>query len=242
MQRICMMFDIYYDAALFNKCYDDDDTIVGNYMRQLNLGQYRGRTFDTSIEEGLFFTGEKSKTVAPLVEVLTEEDSEPIDPRLIAQWGAGLSKTDYEILDSHYKYLKSANPNCDSNQEIFITDLCYTKMQQMRAVRENRTSDYNTMTESYRKTFMQAGLKTTQDMSASNEDCWGVWQERIAQYTPEEYYRNKKLYRDFDGIGDYFERFVLRPLRNLMHGTQDRDPEYCVKDADENDIEYTDSE
>ena len=240
MQRVCMMFDIYFNAALFNKCYnsDDDDTVIGNYMKQLNLGQHRGKTFDTTIEEGFFFKGSRNNIELSRV----EDGDDPVDPQIVDRWGAGLTRSDYDTLEKHYKYLKAANPNCDSNQEIFITDLCYTKMQQMRAVRDNRTGDYNTMTESYRKTFMQAGLKTIQDMSANNEDCWGIWQERIAQYTPEEYYRNKKLYRDFDGIGDYFERFVLRPLRNLMYGTQDRDPEYCVTDDDDNDVEYSETD
>ena len=241
MQRLCMMFDIYFDAALFDACKGDDEGVIfGNYMRKTNLGQYKGRTFDTTIEEGFFFTGEKAS-----IDMAKKDDSEesPIDPRLIEKWGEGLLPLDYSILEDHYKYLKSANPNCDSNQEIFIIDLCYTKMQQMRAVRGNCVDDFNKLTESYRRTFTQAGLKTVQDTSANSEDCWGVWQERIAQYTPEEYYKNKKLYKDFDGIGDYFQRFVMRPLQNLMHGTQDRDPEFCVKDdGDEHDDEFTDSE
>ena len=45
-----------------------------------------------------------------------------------------------------------------------------------------------------------------------------------------EYYKDKSLYKDFDGLGDYFERFVKRPLRNLMTGSTDRDFEYCVKE------------
>lgn len=238
MQRICMLFDIYFNSAVFHKCNQSEDVVLGNYMKQLNLGQHKGKTFDATIKEGFFFKGTKGNVELGAL----DDGDDPVDPHIVDKWGAGLTRSDYDALERHYRYLKTANPNCDSNQEIFINDLCYTKMQQMRAVRENRTGDYNTMTESYRKTFMQAGLKTIQDMSTNNEDCWGIWQERIAQYTPEEYYKNKKLYRDFDGIGEYFERFVLRPLRNLMHGYQDRDPEYCVLDADEHDIEYTEAE
>ena len=113
----------------------------------------------------------------------------------------------------------------------------------MRAVRESRVDDYNKLTESYRKTFTQAGLKTVQENTVNDDDCWGVWQARIAKYTPEEYYKNKKLYKDFDGLQDYIERFVLRPLRNLMFGTQDRDKEYYVHEESEDvDDSYADSE
>ena len=38
----------------------------------------------------------------------------------------------------------------------------------------------------------------------------------------------KTLYKDFDGIGDYFKRYVLRPLRNLQLGTTERDKEFIA--------------
>lgn len=237
MQRICMMCDIYFDAALFDKCYDNDDTIVGNYLKRINLDQYKGRTFDTTLSENDGYFVDENAGVNPDKE---EESETKIEPYLTEKWGSGLAKMDYDMLENHYRQIKSSNPKCDNNQEIFILDLCYTKMQQMKAIRENRVDDYNKMTESYRKTFSQAGLKTVQDLSSNNEDCWGVWQARIAQYTPEEYYKNKKLYKDFDGLGDYMERFILRPLRNLMCGTQDRDHEFCVRDeAEENEDVYS---
>ncbi len=56
----------------------------------------------------------------------------------------------------------------------------------------------------------------------------------ISQYTPEEYYSDKKLYKDFDGLGSYISRFITRPIKNLMLGGNERDDEYCVKDGDEN--------
>ena len=35
MQRLCMMFDIYFDAALFDACKGDDEGVIfGNYMRK----------------------------------------------------------------------------------------------------------------------------------------------------------------------------------------------------------------
>ena len=106
-------------------------------------------------------------------------------------------------------------------------------MQQTRAMMAGRTDDYIKLTESYRKTFAQAGLKTTPDVAESNNESWGTWISMISKYTPEEYYKDKKLYKDFDGIGEYFKRFVLRPLKNLQLGTTDRDKEFFVSDEEE---------
>lgn len=226
IQRICMAFDLYYSQSIFDSCKNDNENvIVGNYIKRLNMVQYKGKTFDTTLGEGFVFSGEK------LTKTTQKSDNEPqIKPEDIDTWGGGLSATDYDILNSHYKFLKDANPQCDSNAEIFITDLCYTKMQQMKAVREGRVDDYNKLTESYRKSFQTAGLKTVREANADEDFTIGVNAETIEKYTPAEYYKNKKLYQDYDDLGEYLDRFLLRPLRNLMHGTKDRDYEFFVKD------------
>ena len=220
MQRICMAFDIYYDRRIVD--YSKSDPSINTYMRRTNLAQYKGRTFDTSIEEGFVIAdGMSSQSTGGKL----------ASQKAIEKWGDGLSPIDYEELDKHYKYLKSANPNCDSNQEIFINELCYTKMQQLRAVRSGDVDTYNKMTDSYRKTFQQAGLKTVRETTSAEEFTVSVNAETIEKYTPAEFYKNQELYKDFDGIGDYMNRNVLRPLRNLMFGTKDKDPEYHVKDT-----------
>lgn len=247
MQRMCMTFDIYFNEVAFDSCDTDDSTILGNYFRKLNLSQHKGKTFEDSIKEGFDLSGDR-KPVKETQEVVNvdnddeeNENADMIDPADIEKWGAGLEPTDYTILNSHYRLLSSSNPQCDGNAEIFIIDLCYTKMQQMKAVRESRVDDYKKLTESYIKSFTQAGLKTVKDTNAMEDFTIGVNAETIEKYTPAEYYKNRSLYKDHDNIGDYIERFLLRPLRNLMRGTKDRDAEFFVKDEEENDG-FTDDE
>ena len=247
MQRMCMTFDIYFNEVAFDSCDTDDSTVLGNYFRKLNLSQHKGKTFEDSIKEGFDLSGDR-KPVKETPEVVNvdnddeeNENADMIDPADIEKWGAGLEPTDYTILNSHYRLLSSSNPQCDGNAEIFIIDLCYTKMQQMKAVRESRVDDYKKLTESYIKSFTQAGLKTVKDTNAMEDFTIGVNAETIEKYTPAEYYKNRSLYKDHDNIGDYIERFLLRPLRNLMRGTKDRDAEFFVKDEEENDG-FTDDE
>lgn len=244
MKRICMAFDLYYNDSIFDSSNDGTDAIIGSYIRRLNMVQYKGKTFDTTLDDGFSFNDsepEKQVEKCEKQEEPEEQEVNDIDHKDIQKWGFGFDSTDYGILNSHYEYLKTANPNCDSNQEIFVTDLCYTKMQQMKAVREGRVDDYNKLTESYRKSFQQAGLKTVRDASINEEFTIGVNAETIEKYTPAEYYKNKELYKDFDNIGNYIERFLLRPLKNLMHGTKDRDYEFYVKDESDADEYEEDS-
>lgn len=239
MQRICMAFDLFYDDSIFDICNDKTEAFIGNYIKRLNMVQYKGKTFDVTLDKGFEFNNLGKKTIPKSNE--NNEKVVEIDPRDIEKWGAGLEPIDYTILNNHYCLLSNANPQCDGNAEIFIIDLCYTKMQQMKAVRESRVDDYKKLTESYIKSFTQAGLKTVKDSNEIEDFTIGVNAETIEKYTPVEYYKNKSLYKDHDNIGDYITRFLLRPLRNLMQGTKDRDVEFFVKDEEEND-EFTDDE
>lgn len=238
IQRICMAFDLYYSEDLFDKCNSDSNTTLGTYIRCLNMKQYseKRKTFDTTLQEGFTFKDETKKKEKKNNNFVEEP---VVDPKDTERWGGGLQYVDYSNLNRHHKFLKQANPNCDSNQEIFIDDLCYIKMQMMKAIREDRPDDYSRLSEQYRKSFEKAGLKTTRDTTETESFTVGVNIETIEKYTPVEYYKNKSLYKDHDNIGDYMERFCLRPLRNLMHGTTDRDYEFYVKD--EEDVnEFTD--
>ena len=131
IQRMCMSFDIYFDEDLFDSCDVNDDTVIGNYFRKLNMSQYRGRTFENSLENGILnLSGDRKRVKGKRVAVVDEYDNVQeetedikINPKDVEKWGIGLEPEDYNALTSHYKYLKAANPDCDSNQEIFINDL-----------------------------------------------------------------------------------------------------------------------
>ena len=105
-------------------------------------------------------------------------------------------------------------------------------MLKIHALQSGDSKEYASLVEQYSKTFKQAGLRTIEEKIIVMMKCLGVTLAAISQYTPEEYYKDKTLYKDFDNIGDYFDRFVKRPLKNLMFGTNERDKEYHVEEDD----------
>ena len=237
---MCMAFDIYFNEKTFDSCDVDDETVIGNYFRKLNMSQWKGRTFENSISEGTFsLSGDRKKVKGKRVAYVDEydnvqdEEDEPIDPKDIEKWGIGYEKREYQIMNAHYKYLKNSNPNCDSNQEIFIDTLCEIYMQQKNAMRDKDMKAYKDLSELYIKYFKEAGLKTVKDVSESKDFVAGVSIATIEKYTPAEFYKDKKLYKDFDGIGGIIKRFFTRPLKNLQFGTNEPDPEYSIEDGDE---------
>ena len=229
IRRICEKYDIYYNVSLLNASRKITKTRsrIHNYISKSNLTQYRDKTYDTTLDE------ERNNVIASREDFDEKKSSGDITTTKAAidRWGVGIfSEEDYSILEEHYKMLKKANPNCDSNQEIFVKSLCHLNLLMMKSLKENNLDGYAKANEQYGKTFTKAGLKTVQETDKNADDCWGIFMEQISQYTPEEYYKNQTLYKDFDGIGKEFTRFVLRPLKNLLMKTSERDPEYNVED------------
>ena len=136
-------------------------------------------------------------------------------------------------MNRHYALLKAANPRADGNQENYIMDCCRIKMHQLKASREGDMDVFQKMTELYTKNYKNGNLKSAGDSAIAEDFVYGVTVEQIEQFTPAEYYKGKELYRDFDNIGDYFQRMVVRPIKNILFGTKDKDPEFYVKDEDD---------
>ena len=103
----------------------------------------------------------------------------------------------------------------------------------IRALNKGDSKEYSSLVEQYSKTFKQAGLRTIEEKDSSNDEVFGVTLATISQYTPEEFYKDKKLYSDWDEIGEYFDRHVCRPMQNIMTGSDIRDKEFFVPEDED---------
>lgn len=228
IEHFCMQFDIIFHVdALSSSRKSSTLSRISSYLSKRNLGQTAriGATYVDGIKYEYVNRANLKK------ENNSNKKSKP-DDLLVQKWGAGFSDEDYYTLESHYKTLKDNNPNCDNNQEIFIKNLCNLHMLSVRALKTGDVDKYTKLVDQYSKTFKTTGLKTIEEKDDSNNASLGVTLATISKYTPEEFYKDKNKYKDFDNIGEYVERFMTRPLRNLQYGSVDRDEEYFVPEDD----------
>ena len=78
--------------------------------------------------------------------------------------------------------------------------------------------------------LLNSGNLTPRTMNATNETestkTFGVWLRDIEKTRPCEYFEDKKIYEDYDHIKEYIDRFLFRPLKNLITGSRDFDKEF----------------
>lgn len=219
LHRICVHFDYYYSPELAREVIKQNNnsfSILENYIQECNSSEIKHQTYDTYLSESKY-----EDVVSDNLVKGGETSAE--------RWGSGIyNKNEIQLLEEHYQMLKRNNPNIDGNQEVFIKDLCLLNLQKLKSTKQGDTKGILDFTKAYRETFKQSQLQLTTE-TGTNDDTLGVTLEVISKYTPEEYYKDKELYKDFDNIGEYCMRHVFRPLKNLFFGTRDKDPEYQVK-------------
>lgn len=233
IRHFCQQFDIIFheDALTASRQISSDRSRISHYQAKKNLGQ-TARIGSTYIDGIKYDYQTKLGNVIESREQAKSETS-TISASAVDRWGIGFTEADYKNLDEHYRMLKKNNPNADNNQEIFIKDLCNINMLKIHALQRGDSKEYATLVEQYAKTFKQAGLRTVEEKDASNDETFCMTLGFISDYTPEEFYQDKELYSDWDNIGEYMERHILRPMINLETGSDIRDTEYFVPEVDD---------
>lgn len=221
LYECCKMLDIYYEKGLYesaiSQCENSTSSnIISVYFQKINsLPQYRGKTFNDSAN----------------FDKQAEKVSIDGSAGIIRRWGNSYSKDDYEWLEDTYEeWCNKYKSDTMSEQKTFKL-LTAKELEIMKA--RDKGSNTDKLEETYLK-LMSAGNVTPRDSNASmdeeNTKGLGIWVKDIEKYKPAEYFQDKKLYKDYDSLVDYLNRFVFRPMKNFLMKTKEYDKEFSVED------------
>lgn len=225
IRRICSKYDIYYSISLLNASRKISKycSRIHTYISKANLIQYKGKTYDTTLDE------ERKDGVINTVNDLEEITDYKITSKTFKFWGAGYDVSIYPTLQGYYdELLKLCEGKPDVKKQKMMKNLCLLEYQMSVNIQNGK--DIGTLSNSYKAMFEAAELKNN-DVDTSN-DAFGTWIMDIEKYAPAEYYKDKNKYHDFFGIVEYIERFMFRPLKNLIFGTKDKEKEYWINEEE----------
>lgn len=230
-------------CATINTCFDEtawtnakksppNKSRVSAYFSKLNLAQTKGASYADTI---LLRRSNKVENATSVQQVKDNPKIEvPIET--IRLFGLGFSEQDYEVLKFEYDdwVSKYGEPE-DKRQDELYKSICYLKLQLQKSV-QNGDAGIGALAKTY-KEYINAATTELEDRKQKKEDSvkldpLGVWISDIEKYTPAEYYKDKDLYRDADGIGGYASRFIFRPLKNLLTGSKELDKEFNLSKED----------
>ncbi len=222
-KNILRIYDVPFLKKIFESAVADEKETVGVYMKNIYLN-YKGCTWNNSDDLGID------------ADSINQDNQEEfkVTKDILKRWGYGFTPNEYQWLEEDFaEWCLNHESEKMSMQRLFQM-ICIKELEIRNTRQQGKATD---KLEKSLMELMNNSNLTPRTMSAMNETdstrVYGVWLKDIERYKPAEYFKDKKLYHDFDGIGDYFNRFVLRPMKNLLTGSRDFDKEFTVENEDE---------
>lgn len=235
IERICQITDTYFSKKQWELIENSDrNKRFGEYLKTMNLYGMKNSYTNTFLE-GIAEKERLLEELPPIKEPEPVVSNIPIKTKRL--FGIGFKDEEYESLQLEYDNWieKYGEPLGKKQQELYVT-LCYLKLQMQRSV-QHRETNTSTISNSY-KSVLDAATTEIEDRKKKEEaqvvlSPLGVLFQDIEKYTPAEYFKDKKLYEDSDHLKEYAQRYIFRPLKNLLTGSKDMDKEFNLSGSEE---------
>lgn len=242
IKRVCLHWDIYISDSILNstKKIDANRSRIKCYVKNCNLQQHAGKTYDTYLQEIKDNTINSIEELEKLQAEAELKDEASVSDRTVKRWGLGYNEIEYQMLNDHYKMLKDKAGD-DDVKDSLIKDLCEQHIMKYRARQDKDIDRYDKLSKLYQQTLANADLKpkdTSKNIDTNNPDeIWGKYVQIVENYSPAEFIKENGLhvFEDTNQQDEYYRRMIARPTNNLINGTNEMDSEFEIKDGDGND-------
>lgn len=213
VQRLCMIFDIYYNENVFNTAVDNarkreiNISPMGAYMKMIQLSQYKGKLYENTIYEA-----EQENFAMSSITDMSNEIT--VDQKTIDFFGSGFTDDDYKYLKKEYEDW-TARHECNTKaQEEVFKRICFKQLEILKATRRGEdTKNLDATFQNYLDTAKLQPKQNAGDTTADNQTFGTLidkWEnERPIPEIDEEL-------RDVDKIALYIDVFFKGHLSKMM--------------------------
>lgn len=242
---MCRMLNVRYDeealrqAVKMSESRSGDKSNTFGFYRLKLVTTSRGKIGSSTVE--LDFTYEDNPVVNFTAPPIDEEKAEKYndkeyenDMRLF--WGNGYTPEEYEFLENELADWKKTYSCQNKGEELILKELSHKALELAKA-RESQKSTTDIL-KSLQELMKNGGLTPSQTSAANaskNADTLGKWIKDIEEKTPAEWVKDKDMFKDVDGLEDYFQTYIVSPLRSFVTGSK----EFSIEGAE---IEEEDDE
>lgn len=236
MERICQITDMYFDemAWIASRKTGQPNGRIGSYISKLNLNSNKGKnTYSDTLIDRWESQAESVDNIGDTEQL----EKVAITEETMRRFGTGFNDGEYETLQYEYNtWVEKYGEPEDKRQEELYSMSAVLKLSFQRAVQLG-TNNIGQIANTY-KAFIEAATVEIEDRRQKKKEeiilkPIGMLYRDIEMYCPAEFYKDKKLYADFDKLKEYFLRFLARPLRNLLTGSKELDKEFNLSSAED---------
>ncbi len=168
IRRMCLHWDIYLTESLLesSRKTGTDQSRIKSLIRQCNMSQYAGKTYDSYMAE--LKEREKGDVITSVEDFdRLKEENVKISKSSLKTWGFGFTPDEMDFLNNEFADWKARTIIEGKNRESLVKELCIIKLQQNKALLDGKIDLYSKLTDTFQKTLDRANL--TPKLEDANE-------------------------------------------------------------------------
>ena len=239
--RTCRSLNIAFSEKALNALHTHINTIqakgkeqkgvFGIYKSKLTSG---GASFTVGTDGMDMMFTEPSKE---LIEEIQDNNLDIVDMEYLKNfWGSGLSDEQYNFLESELARYKRTHKSDTATEESLLRQICFMELN----IREKRFANQGQspnneikMLQELMKTASVDPAKSAVASAGKSQNTFSSFIKTIEENEPAEFLKDRKAFNDWDKIDWYFQKYVVRSLKNFVTGSRDFDIDDTIDENEE---------
>ena len=236
IHKLCTSLNIMYSNEALSATKAHIQTLIdGGKNVNAVFGIYKQKL--TATIKSMDKSSVEEMTYSDVGVIFTSEDINTPDiaipQEVIERWGDEWSREEIKFLESEYvKFGKSYNTE-DHAQVSLLKQVCYTLLELKNArIANDDTKDLTKSLQDIMKSLKIAPSSKGKDGEGSDTELLGLWIKDIETKEPAQWLKTDPrgdMYRDVADVEGYFQKFIVRPIKNFI--TQSKD--FNIEDDDD---------
>lgn len=172
-----------------------------------------------------------------LVEIINNSDYMDNKEYYEAMWGKGKHPEEYMFLENELSEWQKTHKSDTKAEQVLLKEICHKELEVDKARTESKpVGNLVKELQDLMKTASVDPSKANNNSLGKTQDTFSSFIKTIEENEPCEYYKDKKLFSDFDNIAWYFDKYITRPLKNFITSSRDfnvdENDEFTEEDED----------
>lgn len=229
--KMCQKLNLKYDEGAIESAKKQVETVRESgkaippflSIYKIKLVSTQSSKFDKRESEDLTYKEVPVINVSQAQNTLDNFDPDEIDPDVILFWGEGFETKDYAWLERTMDEWKKTHRSDTMAEQVLLKEIVIKQFEikKTREAGKPVTSSSLKDLQDLMRTASVDPSKANQASSGRHNDTFSAFIRMIEENRPAEYYQDRKLFEDFDGLEQYFLKYISRPLKNFITGSRD---------------------
>jgi hypothetical protein len=242
--RLCRAINLKYNEEAINAALKQIETYKERGTEDVQFfGLYKSKLgavekSSNRIESGMNLMYEEVTQINIQKDELSDDAFEGAKD-VKAFWGSSFSPEELEILEGKFAAWSQSHSIDTQSERVLLKYICLKEFDIDRAIGEGTSTA--ALTKEFQELLKTSNLAPSSANAASGgkaQETWGGFIKVIEETEPAEYFKDQSLFKDFDNLNQYWQKFVVRSIKNFLTGSRD----FSIEDNTDEYDDESDSE